>query len=260
MITLKNIAKNFGDVQAVKDVSFTAQDNSITTLLGANGSGKTTTFRAIAGLMKPSGGMVIVDGLDVREKTLEAQALMGIFPDQFGLYTRLTTREHLEYYAQLHNMPKAAMAAAIDDVVGLLRMEDIIDRRTEGFSQGQRMKVALARAVVHKPKNIILDEPTRGLDVMSIRLLRRILLALKDAGHCVLLSSHVMAEVEALSDHIVMIAEGVVCAEGTTESLVKHSGKENLEEAFVSITGMDKFDSAPAALKAAPAKAAGAQQ
>ncbi|MFC4348461.1 ATP-binding cassette domain-containing protein [Kordiimonas lipolytica] len=236
MIIVDKIGKNFGEVQAVKDVSFTAKDGSITTLLGANGSGKSTTLRTVAALLRPDHGQVTVDGICVQQDPLGAQKLLGIFPDQFGLYTRLTAREHLEYYAELHGMSGAALENAVGEVVSLLHMEDILERRTEGFSQGQRMKVALARAILHKPKNIVLDEPTRGLDVMSIRMLRQILLELKAAGHCVLLSSHVMAEVEILSDHVVMIADGVVCADGTPADLVREAGQPNLEEAFVALT------------------------
>lgn len=236
MIRVDKIGKSFGDVQAVRDVSFTANDATITTLLGANGSGKSTTLRTVAALLRPDQGRCTVDGICVQDEPLRAQARLGIFPDQFGLYTRLTAREHLEYYAELHGMSGAALATAVNEVIGLLHMEDIVDRRTEGFSQGQRMKVALARAIVHKPQNIVLDEPTRGLDVMSIRMLRQILLSLKNNGHCVLLSSHVMAEVEILSDHVVMIADGVVCADGTPAELVAQAGQPNLEEAFVSLT------------------------
>jgi sodium transport system ATP-binding protein len=240
MIIIDGIKKSFGDVQAVRGVNFEAKDGMITTLLGANGSGKTTTFRSITGLLRPDAGAVTVDGIPVRERTLEAQARLGVFPDQFGLYTRLTTREHIAYYAQLHGLEGAEMDAAVDRVAGLMNMGDIIDRRTEGFSQGQRMKVALARAIVHSPNNIVLDEPTRGLDVMNIRLLRQILVTLKNEGHCILLSSHVMAEVEALSDHIVIMANGVICAEGTTESLIAQADKENLEEAFIHLADMSE--------------------
>jgi len=236
MIKVEKIAKNFGIVQAVKDVSFSAEDGMITTLLGANGSGKSTTLRTVAALLKPDNGTCSVDGICVQEEPLKAQERLGIFPDQFGLYTRLTAREHLAYYAEMHGVTGSALGEAIAEVVKLLHMEDILDRRTEGFSQGQRMKVALARAIVHKPQNIVLDEPTRGLDVMSIRMLRKILLELKCAGHCVLLSSHVMAEVEILSDHVVMIADGVVCADGTPAELVAQAGQPNLEEAFVVLT------------------------
>ncbi len=236
MINVENIAKNFGDVVAVRDVSFTAKDGAITTLLGANGSGKSTTLRTVAALLMPDAGRCLVDGICVQDDALKAQERLGIFPDQFGLYVRLTAREHLQYFAEIHGLTGKRLHTAIDEVVATLRMDDILDRRTEGFSQGQRMKVALARAIVHKPQNIVLDEPTRGLDVMSIRLLRQILFDLKEAGHCVLLSSHVMAEVEILSDHVVMIADGKVCADGTPDALVAHAGEENLEEAFVSLT------------------------
>jgi len=237
MIIVNNIAKAYGDVQAVRDVSFQADDAKISTLLGANGSGKTTTLRSISGLLKIDGGGVTVDGIAVTEHPMQAQARLGVFPDSFGLYPRLTTREHLAYFAEFHGLTAAPLEAAIEDVCAKLNMADILDRRTEGFSQGQRMKVALARAILHKPGNIVLDEPTRGLDVMNIRLLRRILLDLRDAGHCVLLSSHVMAEVEALSDHVVMMADGVVCADGTPSELVALAKQANLEDAFVVLTG-----------------------
>ena len=236
MILVSNIQKSFGDVQAVRDVSFQADDGSITTFLGANGSGKTTTLRAVAGLLKADGGRVDVDGINVAEHPLEAQRLLGIFPDVFGLYPRLTSREHLSYYGELHGLTGKALDQAIQAVSSLMNMDDILDRRTAGFSQGQRMKVALARAILHRPKNIVLDEPTRGLDVMNIRLLRHILLKLREEGHCVLLSSHVMAEVEAISDHVVLIADGVVCAEGTPQELIEAAGADNLEDAFVTLT------------------------
>lgn len=236
MITVTNIQKSFGEVQAVKDVSFTAKDAEITTFLGANGSGKTTTLRAVAGLLKPDGGSVTVDAIDVATKAKEAQRVLGIFPDVFGLYPRLTTREHLEYYGELHGLSDNALNEAIAYVADLMQLHDILDRRTNGFSQGQRMKVALARAILHRPRNIVLDEPTRGLDVMNIRLMRHILLKLREEGHCVLLSSHVMAEVEAVSDHVVLIADGVVCAEGTPQALIKTAGTTNLEDAFVHLT------------------------
>lgn len=234
MITVDGISKAYGDVQAVADMRFTAEDGAITTLLGANGSGKTTTLRAVAGLLKPDAGTVRVDGHEMAGDTLAAQARLGVFPDNFGLYVRLTTREHLAYFARLHGLDGPALDRAIMDVVRLLEIEDIVDRRTEGFSSGQRMKVALARAIIHRPRNIVLDEPTRGLDVMSIRLLRRILRDLRADGHCILLSSHVMAEVQRLSDHVVMMARGRKCAEGSPESLVQQSGEPDLEEAFVS--------------------------
>ncbi|WP_374763634.1 ABC transporter ATP-binding protein [Yunchengibacter salinarum] len=236
MIRVNGISKAFGAVQAVSDMHFTAADGAITTLLGANGSGKTTTLRAVSGLLTPDSGQVLVDGHVMATDTLAAQARLGVFPDNFGLYARLTTREHLAYFARLHGMGGSDLDAAIEHVVALLEISDIVDRRTEGFSSGQRMKVALARAIIHRPRNIVLDEPTRGLDVMSIRLLRRILSDLRDAGHCILLSSHVMAEVQRLSDHVVMMAAGRKCAEGSPDELVRESGEPDLEEAFVAFS------------------------
>lgn len=236
MITVDNIKKTFGDVLAVNHASFEAGDGSITTLLGANGSGKTTTFRAITGLLHPQEGRVVVDGVHVEKQPIVAQKSLGVFPDKFGLYERLTTREHLVYFAELHGFKGKKLAAAIDEVVEQLHLQDILERRTKGFSQGQRMKVALSRALMHKPQNFVLDEPTRGLDVTSVRMVRDLLLELKSSGHCILLSSHVMAEVEILSDHIVMMADGRVVAEGTAQGLVAEAGTQNLEDAFVALT------------------------
>jgi len=233
MITVKSLAKSFGDVHAIKDVSFTSNDSAITTLLGANGSGKTTTFRAICGLMAPDRGGAYIDEVSVQESPLQAQAKLGIFPDNLGLYTRLTCREHLVYFGELHGMERPLLNRRIQEVSDLLEIDDIMERRTEGFSQGQRMKVALARCLIHDPQNLVLDEPARGLDVMSIRLLRKILLDMKASGRCILLSSHVMAEVEQLSDKVVIISGGLAIAEGTPAELVRTAGAKNLEDAFI---------------------------
>ena len=243
MILVDNIKKTFGDVLAVDHASFRAENGAITTLLGANGSGKTTTFRAITGLLHPQEGKVLIDGVHVEDDPVTAQKSLGVFPDKFGLYERLTTREHLVYFAELHGLKGAVLSQAIDEVVEELHMQDILERRTKGFSQGQRMKVALARALMHKPKNFVLDEPTRGLDVTSVRMVRDLLLDLKAKGHCILLSSHVMAEVDLLSDHIVMMADGCIVAEGTSKELIARSGEKNLEDAFVALTTVDGGES-----------------
>lgn len=233
MIIIENLVKTFGDVVAVNDASFTARDTEITTLLGANGSGKSTLMRAIAGLLEPDAGRVIVDKIHVAEKTLDARKKIGLFPDQFGLYPRLTAREHLEYYAKFHGLSGRALNDGIDEISSLLSMGDILNRRTEGFSQGQRMKVALGRTLIHKPKNLILDEPTRGLDVMNIRLLRNVLKSLRDQGRCILLSSHVMAEVQELSDRVVIINKGEITADGTPKTLIDEMNASDLEDAFI---------------------------
>jgi sodium transport system ATP-binding protein len=235
MIELMGLAKSFGAVKAVQGASFTAPDGAITTLLGANGSGKTTTLSMVMGLLKPDDGTARVDGIDVRQSPRDVRRRIGWFPDAFGLYPRLTAREHVRYFGELHGMEGRSLEEAIQRTLGELEMNDIADRRTEGFSTGQRMKVALARALVHSPANLILDEPTRGLDIMSVRLLRATLRRLRTEGRCILMSSHVMAEVEDLSDQVVVLSAGRVVAEGTASDIVARTGAPNLEEAFVQL-------------------------
>ncbi len=236
MIQTNQLRKCFGAIHAVNDVSFQAHDGAITTLLGANGSGKSTTLRLLSGLLRPDAGSAQIDHIVVADDPLAARARLGVFPDQFGLYPRLTAREHLEYYAGFHGLRGAALAKSVEHISEELEMNGILNRRTEGFSQGQRMKVALARTLIHQPHNLILDEPTRGLDVSSMRLLRRVLRALRSAGRCILLSSHAMAEVEELSDEIVMIDEGKVMRRGAPGALIEQAGAPNLEEAFIHFT------------------------
>jgi sodium transport system ATP-binding protein len=235
MIELTGLAKSFGAVKAVQGASFTAPDGAITTLLGANGSGKTTTLSMVMGLLKPDAGTAVVDGIDVRQSPREVRRRIGWFPDAFGLYPRLTAREHVRYFGELHGMEGHSLEEAIARTLAELEMSDIADRRTEGFSTGQRMKVALARALVHSPANLILDEPTRGLDIMSVRLLRATLRRLRSEGRCILMSSHVMAEVEDLSDKVIVLSAGRVVAEGTAAEIVERTGAPNLEEAFVQL-------------------------
>ena len=235
MIEIENIRKSFGKVQAVDDATFTAHDGEITTLLGANGSGKSTTMRAISGLIEVDSGKAMVDEIHVARKPIAARKKLGVFPDQFGLYPRLTAKEEITYFARFHGLTGRRFRKALDEVVALLNMEDIIDRRTTGFSQGQRMKVALARTLIHDPQNLMLDEPARGLDVMNIRLLRKILLDRRDAGRCVLMSSHVMAEVHELSDRVIIIDAGKVIADAPPDALIADTGASSLEDAFVTL-------------------------
>lgn len=235
MIEVDALKKTFGKVHAVKNASFTARDGQITTLLGANGSGKSTTMRAIAGLIRVDSGKARVDEIEVAKNPVKARKKLGIFPDQFGLYPRLTAREEIAYFAGFHGLSGKRLRAALDELVPLLGMEDIIDRRTTGFSQGQRMKVALARTLVHNPQNLMMDEPARGLDVVNIRLLRKILQERRDAGRCILLTSHVMAEVHELSDRVVVINQGEIAADATPDELIASTGTSSLEDAFVSL-------------------------
>jgi sodium transport system ATP-binding protein len=240
MIEVRNLHKRFGAVTAVEDVSFTAEDGVITGLLGPNGAGKTTTLRMLYTLVRPDGGTAKVDGVDVVQRPEEARRALGVLPDARGLYPRLTAREHARYFGELHGLSGAALNRRVDELIELLDMKDIADRRTEGFSQGQRVKVALARALVHGPRNVLLDEPTNGLDVMSTRAVRTLLRRLKAEGRCVVFSSHVMQEVAALCDRIVVVAHGRVVADGTPEALKAATGKDSLEEAFVATIGSEQ--------------------
>ncbi|MCC3862306.1 ATP-binding cassette domain-containing protein [Pseudemcibacter aquimaris] len=233
MLEIKKISKSYGEVKAVQSLSFTAHEGQITTLLGANGCGKTTTLRAIAGLIPLDQGSIILNGINVHEHTIEARQHLGIFPDIFGLYPRLTTIEHLEYFGKLHGLKGHILDKAVKNTVEILNMSDIADRRTEGFSQGQRMKVALGRSFIHSPKVLVLDEPTRGLDIFNVRLLRDHLRKLTKEGVCILMSCHVMAEVEDLSDKVVCMADGKKKATGSPAELIERAGTDNLEDAFV---------------------------
>ena len=237
MIAARGLAKRFGDVDAVRDVSFEAPDGRITALLGPNGAGKTTTLRMISTLVAPTRGTAVVDGRDVGAEPLAVRARIGMLSDARGLYARLTARENIAYYGALRGMTRDAIAASIARLAELLDMKPLLDRRTDGFSQGERMKVAIARAVVHDPPNVILDEPSNGLDVMTTRNLREVIRNLRTAGKCVLFSSHVMQEVSALCDEIVIVAHGAVAAQGTAETLLAASGRANLEDAFVQLAG-----------------------
>jgi sodium transport system ATP-binding protein len=239
MIAITGLRKHFGHVEAVRDVTFSAGDGTVTGLLGPNGAGKTTTLRMLSGLMVPDAGRIQVDGLDVVADPVGAQRAMGLLPDSRGLYPRLTPREHIRYFGELHGMTAAQVRERTDTLVKRLGLESIADRRVAGFSQGERTKVALARALVHAPRNVILDEPTNGLDVMSTRAMRALIRGLREDGCCVVFSSHIMQEVSALCDRIVVIAQGMVVAEGTPDDLRSQTGRSDLEDAFVALAGLE---------------------
>jgi sodium transport system ATP-binding protein len=239
MIRVSGLMKRFGSVQAVDSVAFDAHDGAITGLLGPNGAGKTTTLRMLYGVMKPDAGEILVDDVDAVAAPQTAQGRLGVLPDGFGLYPRLTAREHIHYFGELHGISGAQLRARTDELLQLLDMQKIADRRTGGFSHGERTKVAIARALVHNPRNVLLDEPTNGLDVMSTRAVRTIVRRLRESGHCVLFSSHVMQEVSALCDAIVVIARGQVVARGTPDELRRQTGCDNLEDAFVKLAGVE---------------------
>ena len=244
MIEVDALRKSFvtrgGSIRAVDGVSFRARDGEITGLLGPNGAGKTTALRMLYTLMRPDEGRVLVDGLDPGVQPSDVRRRLGVLPDARGVYKRLTARENIAYFGRLHGMDDAAITARVERLVAALGMQDFIDRRTEGFSQGQRTKTAIARALVHDPRNVVLDEPTNGLDVMTTRSLRHFLHELKAEGRCVLFSSHIMQEVAALCDRIVVIARGRVVAHGTPDQLRAQTGQQNLEDAFVQVIGSEE--------------------
>ena len=240
MIEVRDLHKSFGKVVAVDGATFVARDGEITGLLGPNGAGKTTTLRCLYTLMRPDRGEVLVDGIDAAADPVAVRRRLGVLPDARGVYKRLTARENIAYFGRLHGLDEATIGARSDAAIAALGMADFADRRTEGFSQGQRVKTAIARALIHDPRNVILDEPTNGLDVMATRAMREFLKRLKNEGRCVLFSSHIMQEVAALCDRIVVIAKGKVVADESPEALREQTGAANLEDAFVKLNGSEE--------------------
>jgi sodium transport system ATP-binding protein len=238
--TFPGKGKSKSPVVAVDDVGFAARDGEITGLLGPNGAGKTTTLRMLYTLMRPESGRVLVDDHDVATDPQYARRALGVLPDARGVYKRLTARENIRYFGELHGLSRAQIDERTAVLARALQMEDFLDRQTEGFSQGQRTKTAIARALVHDPKNVILDEPTNGLDVMTTRGLREFLRQLRGEGRCVIFSSHIMQEVAALCDRIVVIAHGRVVAQGSADELRAQTGEANLEDAFVQLIGSEE--------------------
>ncbi|NJC96686.1 MAG: ABC transporter [Anaerolineales bacterium] len=241
MIDVQGLSKTFGKkVKAVQNVSFSARNGQITGLLGPNGAGKSTTLRMLYTLLKPDSGTAYVDGYDISSSPIEVQSRIGVLSDAQGLYPRLTARENIRYFGQLHGLEVEELEGRIDSLMTMLEMKPIADRRTAGFSTGERLKVAIARALVHDPDNILLDEPTNGLDVKSTRTMREFIRRLKEEGKCILFTSHIMQEVAALCDQIVIISNGMVAAQGTSAELLHHTGRDNLEDAFIDIIGTEE--------------------
>jgi len=237
MIRVENLTRSFGAVRAIDGVGFEARDGRITGLLGPNGAGKSTTLRILYTVLRPDAGGAQVDGIDVAADPLATRRAIGVLPHAAGIYPQLTGRENIAYFGELHGLSGDRLSRRVDELVAELDMAGYADRRARGFSQGERVKVALARALVHAPRNLLLDEPSNGLDVMATRALRALILKLKAAGHCVLFSSHVMQEVAALCDDIVIIDHGRVVAAGTPPALLARFGAATLEDAFVAAIG-----------------------
>ncbi len=236
MIRVQDLGKQFDGRHAVKDLSFDAADGAITGLLGSNGAGKTTTLRMICGVLKPDVGSVVIDDVVSQDDTLARQRRLGALLDHTGIYSRLTVRENLVYYGKLRCMPPEWLEERVESTISMLGLGPIADRRTAGFSQGERMKTALGRAILHSPQNLLLDEPTNGLDVPTIRSLRDLLRRLRESGVCIIFSSHVLDEVHALCDKVVILSSGALVASGSPAELCAQTGALSLEDAFVKLT------------------------
>ncbi len=243
MLEARDLTKSFGKVSAVRGVSFTARDGQITGLLGPNGAGKSTTLRMLYTVLRPDSGDAFIDGVSVLTDPLAARRAIGVLSHGAGIYNHLTARENIAYFGELHGLSRGDRDARAAELIETLDMQPFADRLAKGFSQGQKLKTALARALVHKPRNVLLDEPTNGLDVMAVRNLRKLLGTLRDAGHCVLFSSHVMQEVEQLCDEVVVIAGGQVVAAGAIADIRARAGNQQLEDAFVQL--LDGSGAAP---------------
>jgi sodium transport system ATP-binding protein len=237
MLEARGLFKSFGSVAAVRGVSFTARNGQITGLLGPNGAGKSTTLRMLYTVLRPDAGDALIDGGSVIGNPLAARRAIGVLSHGAGVYNNLTARENILYFGELHGLGPAARESRAGELIEQLEMQEFADRLAKGFSQGQKLKTALARALVHRPRNVLLDEPTNGLDVMAVRNLRKLLGQLRDAGHCVLFSSHVMQEVEQLCDEVVVIAGGEVVAAGALADIRARAGNAQLEDAFVHLMG-----------------------
>ena len=235
MIEVKSLSKAFGDIKAVNNITFTADNGVVTGLLGPNGAGKSTTLRILYGLLVQDAGTALVDNIDIKSDRLRAQQRIGVLPDSHGLYVRLTAREHIHYFGRMHNVDENKLESRTNELIKILNMEAIADRQVEGFSQGERMKVCLARSLIHDPANVLLDEPTNGLDVMTTRTVREIISELKSRNIAVLFSSHLMHEVSRLCDQIIIVSEGSIVASGTTDEIRAAAGEDNREEACVKL-------------------------
>ena len=238
MIQVEKLVKRFGTVRAVDGATFTAQQGEILGLLGPNGAGKTTTLRMLATVLRPSSGRASVAGFDVERQMSEVREHLGVLPEYWGLYGRLTPREHLRYFGRLHRLRGLELEARIEALLADLEMGEYADRRCEPFSKGMKQKVALGRALIHNPQHLLLDEPTAGLDVMSARNVRQLIARFRAEGRCVILSTHLLSEAERLCDRLVIIRGGRIAGQGTPEALMRQTGQASLEETFVALVGV----------------------
>ena len=240
MIEARHLVKRFqdkkrGTVCAVNDVSFSCRPGEIYGLLGANGAGKTTTLRMLATILAPSEGTAIVAGFDVAKDPQKVRSRVGFLSTATALYGRLSAQEMVEYFGRLHGLGESTLRARIDEIFARLEMNDFRDRRCDKLSTGMKQKVSIARTLVHDPSVMIFDEPTVGLDVIAARAITAFIRECRDHGKTVVFSTHVMSEVEKLCDHIGIIHDGKLLAEGSLPELRARFGIRDLEDLFVKV-------------------------
>ena len=235
MIVLEGLTKHYGDLEAISDLSLKVRPGEIYALLGPNGAGKTTALRCLATLLKPTAGTALVGGADVQQDPLRVRSRIGFLAASMGLYERLSARELVTYFGQLHGMDEDPLKTRVDELADLFGLDEFRGRYCGKLSTGQRQRVALARAIVHDPPALILDEPTLGLDVLSGETIYRFMAEERSRGKAILFSTHQMAEVELLADRVGILAGGRLVAEGTVEGLIQRTGARNLARAFLSL-------------------------
>jgi sodium transport system ATP-binding protein len=242
MIHVAGLTKTFHDpkrgaVHAVDHISFDAQAGEIFGLIGPNGAGKTTTLRILCTVLKPTAGAATVAGFDVVKQPDQVRHHIGFLSANTGVYERMTAVEMVAYYGRLHGLNGSALRDRIDDLFGRLKMNDFRDVMGGKLSTGMKQKVSIARALVHDPPVLIFDEPTAGLDVLVQRAVLRQIAALRDAGKCILFSTHIMREVEKLCGRVAIIYGGAILTCGTLSELRQKHRQEDLEELFFQLVG-----------------------
>jgi sodium transport system ATP-binding protein len=242
MIVASNLCKTFkdkkrGEIQAVDNVSFDCKAGEVFGLLGPNGAGKTTTLRLLSTSLRPTSGTATICGTDVKDQPEKVRSLIGFLSGNTGLYGRLTAREMVAYFGRLYGMQDADIATRIEQLFAMLDMHDFADARNDKLSTGMKQKVSIARSVVHDPPVMVFDEPTTGLDVMSSRTIVDFIRKCRDDNKCVIFSTHIMSEATRLCDRVAIIHNGRIYAGGTPEDLLRQTGLDNLEDAFIKIVG-----------------------
>lgn len=233
MLVVENLTRRFGEVTAVDGVSFAVRGGEVVGLLGPNGAGKTTTLRMIAGILPPDAGRVLLDGRPVADDPIAAKAAIGFLSGDTQLYQRLTPREVLTYFGRLYAIPRRPLRERVEALLGQLEMGSFADRPCGGLSSGQRQRANIARAFLHRPPLLILDEPTSSLDIVSGQFIVETIAREREAGRAVLFSTHIMSEAEYLCDRLLLLHQGRIVDRGPLPELLERSGQANLTDAFL---------------------------